>query len=394
MGIVRKFLRREEDIKSFPLPLIDPSVPSIKSWIKILKSPYKSKIFTNGGKLASSAEELMANWNGKDRRGYLCSSNTSGLIVTLIALGAKDKKVALSNFTFPATLQAVFAAGGIPIACDVDPSTWELSVEELEKARKMHPEIKIILHTRVFGFIRNLSELVKYCQNNSLTLIIDSAAAFPVREVKENILNSEVVEVFSLHATKPLGIGEGGLVVGNDENIKKIRKAGNFGLEKSNESFSDGINAKADEFAAARALAAFEKFKSNGKLRQNFARELTEVLEPFKKITLPVRTGDTSWSFYPIKFEHEDQLLEFQGKIKDITLSRRYYRPALFSGYSGNNHLYAVSDLSNSTDVSNTILCLPILPRLSKTIKNEFFSSIKNAPRDEFKIRESKHSDV
>lgn len=173
-------------------------------------------------------------------------------------------------------------------------------------------------------------------------------------------------------------------MVGNDENIKKIRKAGNFGLEKSNESFSDGINAKADEFVAARALAAFEKFKSNGKLRQNFARELTEVLEPFNKITLPVSTGDTSWSFYPIKFEHEHQLLKFQGKIKDITLSRRYYRPALFSGYSGNNHLYAVSDLSNSTDVSNTILCLPILPRLSKTIKNEFFSSISNALRDEF----------
>ena len=75
---------------------------------------------------------------------------------------------------------------------------------------------------------------------------------------------------------------------------------------------------------------------------------------------------------------------EFQDKIKDITLSRRYYRPALFSGYSGKNHLYAVSDLSNSTDVSNTILCLPILPRLSKTIKNEFFSSISNALRDEF----------
>jgi hypothetical protein len=127
-----------------------------------------------------------------------------------------------SNFTFPATLQAVFAAGGIPIACDVDSSTWELSIEELEKARKMHPEIKIVLHTRVFGFIRDLSELVKYCKNNSLTLIIDSAAAFPVREVTENVLTSEVVEVFSLHATKPLAIGEGGLVVGNDENIKKI----------------------------------------------------------------------------------------------------------------------------------------------------------------------------
>jgi len=354
-------------------------VPSIRSWIKLLKAPYKSKTFTNGGRLAASAEELMANWNGESRSGYLCSSNTSGLIVTLIALGAQHKKVLLSNFTFPATMQSVFAAGGIPILCDVDPSTWELSVEKIENTRKVHPEIKIILHTRVFGFIRDLSEIVNYCKNNALTLIIDSAAAFPVHQIKTNIMDAEAVEVFSLHATKPLGIGEGGLVIGSFDNIQKIRKAGNFGLEKSNETFSDGINAKADEFLAARAIAAFEKFKSGGKLRQKFAKELLEELKPIKKITLPEHTGDTSWSFFPIKFQNESQLLQFQKKIGVVTMSRRYYRPALFSGYSGDNLLHAAPDLSNSIDLSDTILCLPILPSLSKSIRKEYFSSISNA---------------
>jgi len=357
-------------------------VPSIRSWIKLLKAPYKSKTFTNGGRLAASAEELMANWNGESRSGYLCSSNTSGLIVTLIALGAQHKKVLLSNFTFPATMQSVFAAGGIPILCDVDPSTWELSVEKIENTRKVHPDIKIILHTRVFGFIRDLSAIVNYCKNNALTLIIDSAAAFPVHQIKTSIMDAEVVEVFSLHATKPLGIGEGGLAIGSYDNIQKIRKAGNFGLEKSSETFSDGINAKADEFLAARAIAAFEKFKSGGKLRQKFAKELLEELKPIKKITLPEHTGDTSWSFFPIKFQNERQLLKFQNKIGVVTMSRRYYRPALFSGYSGNNLLHAASDLSNSIDLSDTILCLPILPSLNKTTRNEYFSSISNALRE------------
>ena len=69
-------------------------------------------------------------------------------------------------------------------------------------------------------------------------------------------------EVFSLHATKPYAVGEGGLVMSRDEAlIARLDRMKNFGFDDRREVVEPGLNAKLDELSCAigrRALVGLD----------------------------------------------------------------------------------------------------------------------------------------
>jgi dTDP-4-amino-4,6-dideoxygalactose transaminase len=206
---------------------------------------------------------------------------------------------------------------------------------------------------------------------------MDSAAAFPAGK---NIFEvDQQVEVYSFHATKPFGVGEGGLVVANNERISKIRKISNFGFEENREKFSDGLNAKADEFVAARVLARLEDYEESVDKRNIFARKLKSIFETYANIQTPSETGDCSWSFYPVRFLKVDQLNKFITKIENTIGYRKYYWPTIKEGYVGNANMFFTDDLSVSNEIANQILCLPVYDHLEEIELQIFLSTIVEA---------------
>ena len=86
--------------------------------------------------------------------------------------------------------------------------------------------------------------------------IVDAAGAWG--EQKVPIIKSGMTAVFSMHATKALGCGEGGYIVTWDEGAaQEYRAMSNFGF---NSRCSYGINAKMSEIHAAFALAALDQW--------------------------------------------------------------------------------------------------------------------------------------
>jgi dTDP-4-amino-4,6-dideoxygalactose transaminase len=68
--------------------------------------------------------------------------------------------------------------------------------------------------------------------------------------------------VVSLHATKPLGVGEGGFVVCTDHAfIERLRQVTNFGFSSTRIAHRIGINAKLSEYHAAIGLAQLQKWR-------------------------------------------------------------------------------------------------------------------------------------
>jgi dTDP-4-amino-4,6-dideoxygalactose transaminase len=361
-------------IFNLPLPILIPQVPKISDWIDLLDQSYKSNSFTNSGPLAVLAETALNDYLGDGIESMVCSSNTSGLIASLIALDLQGKKVIVSNNTFAATLHALISVGCLPIIADVNPLTWEIDTESVAAILEEH-EVGGLLFTRVHGFRRDITPLLDMCESLSIKVLIDSAAAFPVRQ-NEYTNPIKYLEVFSFHATKPLGIGEGGAVIGPPKLISEVRKASNFGLIKPSSTFGDGINAKMDEFASARLIAGLMNFQDIAMKRVEFVNSLSKLFRLNDLIQTAIDTGNTSWAFFPIVFSSEDDLIFFQNEMKAVIQTRRYYYPSLAKGYSGRAAIQLAKNLSVSENLTVTTLCLPVIPTIDSRSRFMYFNHL------------------
>ena len=336
-------------------PMVRPDVPKMDQWGKYLDDIYDSNHFSNGGNvwraLNSKIENLFPG-----RKVVAVANNTVGQISVLDALQARGKKILVSNFTFPATLQAVIHSGGIPVICDVSSESGEITIENVEEAIREHGRIDLVLYTRIFGQRVDITQLESFLDSKSIPLVIDAAAGFPTSPVKY----SDTVEVFSFHATKAFSVGEAGAIVGPEVKIKQIWEACNFGF-KGVEVFSDGINSKMDEFTAARALAMFESFEGISKRRQEFVKKVYANLENQDNLSTISNDGSWAWSLYPIKFKNDRDLEIFSESTRKAGLTgKKYYSPSMLTGYVGSAEKLFVSNLEHSENWATNTYCLPV----------------------------------
>jgi dTDP-4-amino-4,6-dideoxygalactose transaminase len=88
-----------------------------------------------------------------------------------------------------------------------------------------------ILHVRTLGLCHALDELERLARAAGVPLIVDSAASLGGREEGGAWVGARGdAEVFSLHATKVFGIGEGGAVFVRKPLGERLRSTINFGL--------------------------------------------------------------------------------------------------------------------------------------------------------------------
>jgi dTDP-4-amino-4,6-dideoxygalactose transaminase len=357
-------------------PLVRPDVPKLRQWTNFVKPAYKLGIFSNKGPVwqqLSRETELL--FPGMKTAGI--ANNTVGLVATLQAMEVFKKDVFLSNYTFAATLHAAILAGANPVLCDVDRCTWEISVQTLQSAVAKFGKPKVVILTRVFGQRLSIDKIASYCSENGIALIVDSAAAFPSPALPPTHLDA--FEIFSFHATKVMSIGEGGLLAGKVEDVDKVLRAVNFGLS-SDLHFGDGINAKMDEFAAARALGALKLLERNRKKRKLFVERAYEGL--FQNHALEVLNpgSDHLWSLFPLKFKSPAARDAFQISCTQLGLTTKpYYSPSMSSGYKGLATVRKVDNLDVSDELSRTVLCLPVYSRFSSKEVNRIAEIIKIA---------------
>jgi dTDP-4-amino-4,6-dideoxygalactose transaminase len=233
-------------------------MPPPAEWLPFLMESYATKRSSNFGPASQKLEDRLSSRFADGNRVFLlASSATTGLAAMLLALNIRGR-VVLPAFTFPATMRAVQMAGCTPVLCDVDPVTWEMSVETLEPVLRQD-RVAAVLPVRAFGFCRDYEPLVGPCAAAGIPVIVDSAAGFGGQIGSERSIGSQAIaEVFSFHATKVFGIGEGGAICVDQSLVDDVRSALNFGIAPK--ATSRGLNGKLSEFAAAIGLAVLDSF--------------------------------------------------------------------------------------------------------------------------------------
>ena len=313
------------------------------------------------------------------RKACLVSNATIGLSACLMALDIRGK-VAVPAFTFMATAAAVINAGCTPVAVDCDLDTLEMCTTALEN-KLHHDKICAILHVRSFGFCRDLFETEKLANRFNIPLIIDSAAAFGgMTNERKKVGYAGSAEVFSFHATKPMAVGEGGVVLSGKTLSGKIKSIINFNVGLMDTVKHWGMNGKMSDFHAAIGRVALNNLPNVILGRQKVASLWMDELSSLEEfIHLPKSIGFPSWQIFPILFKKPLAHRIQANLLKKHRLQTKvYYYPTI------NFHLPSAFDTPQSNLLSKSTLCFPVNRSFKKENIKNFVASLSDSIFEEF----------
>ena len=105
-----------------------------------------------------------------------CGNGTDALQIALMALGLQPgDEVITADFTFIATVEVVALLGLKPVLVDVDPDTYTIDIEKLEKA--ITPRTKVIIPVHLFGQCADMEPIMLLAKKHNLFVVEDSAQA-------------------------------------------------------------------------------------------------------------------------------------------------------------------------------------------------------------------------
>ena len=219
------------------------------------------------GAAVRELEESVAAYS-QCRFGIGVSSGTDALLLALMGLeiGAGDA-VITSPFTFFATAGTIARTGAVPLFCDIEPDTFNLSPVAVEAFIRDRCErrgerlmtrdgrcVKALMPVHLYGQVANMPALMEIAQANGLRVIEDAAQAIGAADAHgRRACSYGDVGCLSFFPTKNLGaFGDAGMCVANDpalaERLEILRVHG--GKPKYFHSLIGG-NFRLDELQAA-----------------------------------------------------------------------------------------------------------------------------------------------
>lgn len=280
------------------LNLSRPLLPTADALLPYLKQIDAMRWYTNAGLLVTEYEKRLEKIF--DCHVVACSSATSGLTASVLALDLKDVAV-LPSWTFVATANAFKSAGLNIMFRDIDEHTWD--------APAGHRFVRV----SPFGApVSNDAEL------------IDGAAAFDTYATGQSKVGSAPV-VISTHATKCFSTGEGGLVLTKDKNFaQEVCGIINHGITLEREVPTAGINGKMSEYHAAVGLASLDAWFVT---RMKWFETKCRYIEIFKALAHTTPLSSLSWvgPTFAIRLHGRDIDLIMKYLQKKGIMSRRVW---------------------------------------------------------------------
>lgn len=270
------------------LPVARPRLPLAEEILPYLRRIDQSRWYSNSGPLVQEFEARLATHTG-DGAVATVANATVGLTLALLAYDLPPGSFCMvPAWTFAATGHAIEHAGLVPWIVDVDPGSWALEPEAARELLREAPgPVSAVIPVSPFGHPIDLASWSSFRDETGLAVVIDAAAMFDTIQV------GAVPAVVSLHATKVLGIGEGGFVVGNDSRfIQELQKRANFGFWGSREATASSLNGKLSEYAAAVGLAALDSWKETRADFTRVAAAYRDALAGQAKVTLQEGFGE------------------------------------------------------------------------------------------------------
>lgn len=282
------------------------------------------------GKFVSAFEKKFARMHGH-QYGVMCSSGTSALHLALEALREVDgwedgSEVLVPAVTFIATSNAVLHAGLKPVFVDVDPVTYNMNPDEIEK--HISGKTVCIIPVHCFGMPCDMSRIMPIARRHGLRVIEDCAEAHFARVDGKTVGSFSDIMACSTYVAHTITTGVGGVMCTSERNLMEILRSlvahgractcerclasdGTMVCPKRMETEIDrrfmfvrlGYSCRAGELEGALGLGQLERADEIMEARRRNAGALIDGLAPFEDlIQLPRCPGNVEHTYmmFPI----------------------------------------------------------------------------------------------
>lgn len=256
------------------VPVAKPRLPLAAEILPYLRRMDQSRWYSNSGPLVEELEARLAAHAGGGSVATVANA-TIGLTLALLASDLTPGALCMvPSWTFAASAHAIQLAGLVPWIVDVDSETWTLeSGEARELLHRAPGQVAAVMPVSPFGQPIDCAAWEIFRKETGIAVVIDAAAMF------DTIRATSIPTVVSLHATKILGVGEGGFIISSDHSLwQEVQKRANFGFWGTREATARSANGKMSEYTAAVGLAGLANWEAT---RADFVRVGMRYVEAF-----------------------------------------------------------------------------------------------------------------
>ena len=320
------------------------------------------------GETVESFEKAVAEYLGAPYA-VGCASGTDALILCLAALDAgPGDEVITTPFSFFATASCIWRVGARPVFADIDPATFNISPESVEKA--VSDKTKAVLPVHLYGQCADTEALQQIASERDILMVEDACQAIGAQRNGKKAGAIGDCAAFSFYPTKNLGgFGDGGIVTTCDEGIAaRVRSLRVHGETSRYVHEKVGVNSRLD---AIQALVLHKKLKYldewNRKRAEN-ASTYNEILSHPEIVTPAVGAGNNHiYHQYVIRVKNgkRDQVaahLRASGVGSAIFYPIPLHLQRCFASLG-----YRKGDLPESERAAAEVIALPVFAELTQS---------------------------
>ena len=279
---------------TLPVADLQLSEEDVDAYLKVLESGWLTM-----GPRTRAFEEAFAERVGV-RHAVAVSSCTAALHLTLRAAGiGEGDEVLVPAMTFVAGPGTVRHCGARPVFVEaVGPE--DLNLDPDDAASLVGPRTRAILATHWLGYACDLAALERLCVEHGLILIEDCAQGIAARDATGRLAGTVgAAGCFSFFSKKQLAIGEGGMIITDDDAI--AAKAASLrshamtsmtwdrhrGHAETYDVVDVGFNFRIDEPRAALGLSRLGRLDADIANRRKLVYRYREQLLDVSGVTIP-----------------------------------------------------------------------------------------------------------
>jgi dTDP-4-amino-4,6-dideoxygalactose transaminase len=339
------------------------------------------------GPEVAELEAALASYAGV-RHAIGVSSGRDALIMALMALGiGRRDAVFVPSFTFSATAGAVVHAGAVPVFTDIEPATFNMAAEPLERAIELtlargELQPRAVIPVDLYGLPADYAAIEAVALKHGLAVVADAAQSFGGMVGTRRVGALARITATSFYPTKPLGgFGDGGAIFTDDGELADImRQIRTHGTRGSGDAAVRlGMTGRLDTLQAAVLLVKFELFDESLAARRRIAARYQQAFERFVGVPRTPEPLSSAWALYTIRVPNRDAVRDRLAQSGIET--GLYYRLPLHRHPAFAPWLTGAEELANSEQLADEVLSLPLHAGLTDADVDRVIGAVLRAVR-------------
>ena len=370
----------------------------IDAVVNVLKSDY----LTQGPKVPEFEDSIKKQCNV----GYALAMNsaTSALHVACLALDVgKDDIVWTTPITFVASANCALYCGATVDFVDIDPRTYNLSIQslehKLEAAKEQDKLPKVVIPVHLCGQPCDMEKIYQLSKKYGFSIIEDASHAIGGKYKNQPIGNCQYsdVTIFSFHPVKIITTAEGGVATTKSEELaQKMELLRSHGITRDSDLMTHepdgpwyyqqvdlGYNYRMTEMQAALGASQIKRLSSITKSRHEISNRYNEKLASLAVIVpFQIQESYSGLHLYVIRLKLDEIKLTHLEVFKALRTANigvnLHYIPVHLQPYYKEHFGFKLGDFPQAEQYYEEAISLPLYPDLSQEQQDYVIDTLKD----------------